>query len=158
MLLPLMLGGLCTVLSMAIQVIAVVAMIRYIIRIQTRYETRLQKESSRADGTFTFATVVLSVILLLLFLGHMVQISIWATLFVQLNEFDHFHAAFYHSAVNFSSLGYGDIVMSERWRLLGAIEAANGVLMFSLSAAAIFSVMNGLFNRRDSKADRPGKE
>jgi hypothetical protein len=150
MLLPLMLGGLCTVLSMAIQVVAVVAMLRYIIRVQ--------KESWRADGTFAFATVVLSVILLLLFLGHMVQISIWATLFVQLNEFDHFQAAFYHSAVNFSSLGYGDIVMSERWRLLGAIEAANGVLMFSLSAAAIFAVMNNLFNRRDSNANKPGRE
>ena len=45
------------------------------------------------------------------------------------------------------ALGYGDIVMSEEHRLLGALEAANGVLMFGLSAGAILSVMNGLFNR-----------
>ncbi|NOR73006.1 MAG: two pore domain potassium channel family protein [Mariprofundaceae bacterium] len=142
-----MLGGLCTVLSMAIQVVAVVAMLRYRIRIQ--------KESWRADGTFAFATVVLSVILLLLFLGHMVQISIWATLFVQLNEFDHFQAAFYHSAVNFSSLGYGDIVMSEKWRLLGALEASNGVLMFGLSAGTMLSVMTKLFARHTIAGGKP---
>ena len=54
MLLPLILGGLCTVLSMAIQVIAVVAMVRYIIRVQANSKTRIQKESWRADGTFAF--------------------------------------------------------------------------------------------------------
>ena len=72
----------------------------------------------------------------------------WAILFLWLGEFEDFATAFYHSTVNFTSLGYGDIVMSEERRLLGALEAANGVLMFGLSAGAILSVMNGMFNRR----------
>jgi len=54
--------------------------------------------------------------------------------------------------VNFTSLGYGDIVMSEKWRLLGALEAGNGVLMFGLSASTILSIMNALFARRKAFA------
>ena len=62
---------------------------------------------------------------------------IWAALFLLLGEFDDFSAALYHSAVNFATLGYGDIVMSERWRLLGPLEAANGILMFGVSTAVM---------------------
>ncbi|RLA16550.1 MAG: two pore domain potassium channel family protein, partial [Gammaproteobacteria bacterium] len=43
-------------------------------------------------------------------------------------------------AVNFGSLGYGDIVMSEQHRLLGALEAINGVLMIGLSTAVLMTV------------------
>jgi hypothetical protein len=43
--------------------------------------------------------------------------------------------------VNFSSLGYGDVVMSKRWKLLGPIEASNGVLMFGLTGAALVAIL-----------------
>ena len=58
-------------------------------------------------------------------------------LFLLLGEFSDYQTALYHSGVNFATLGYGDIVMSERWRLLGPIEAANGILMFGLSTAVM---------------------
>ena len=90
----------------------------------------------------------LSVVMAVLMVGHFFMFSTWALMFVWLGEFGDFATAFYHSTVNFTSLGYGDIVMSEERRLLGALEAANGVLMFGLSAGAILSVMNGLFARR----------
>lgn len=54
-----------------------------------------------------------------------------------LKRSDEFTTALYYSAVNFATLGYGDIVMSAQWRLLGPIEAANGVLMFGVSTAAM---------------------
>jgi len=69
-------------------------------------------------------------------------------LFVQLGEFTDFELAFYHSVVNFTSLGYGDIIMSEKWRLLGALEAANGILMFGLTTGALLSVMTRLLRTR----------
>ena len=50
--------------------------------------------------------------------------------------------------MNFSSLGYGDIVMSVRWRLLGPLEAMNGIVMFSLSTALMFALMMRLIERR----------
>lgn len=44
-------------------------------------------------------------------------------------EFESFATAFDHSVVNFATLGYGDLVVSEERRLLGALESINGVLM-----------------------------
>jgi hypothetical protein len=55
------------------------------------------------------ATLVLIVVLLL---GHLAQVAMWAMVFISTGEFA---VAFYHSAVNYTTLGYGDIVMSPRW-------------------------------------------
>jgi hypothetical protein len=85
---------------------------------------------------------------LLLALAHLVDIALWALLYCLCGEFAEFEAAFYHSAVNFSSLGYGDIVMSARWRLLGPLEAMNGIVMFSLSTALMFTLLARLIQRR----------
>ena len=82
---------------------------------------------------------VVSGVMLLLVIGNLGQIAIWAWLFLVLEEFQQFDLAFYHSAVNFGSLGYGDIVMSEEHRLLGALEAINGVLMIGVSTAALMT-------------------
>ncbi len=75
---------------------------------------------------------------------------LWAKIFVFLEEFQDFSTAFYHSTVNFASLGYGDIVMSEEWRLLGALEACNGILMFGLTTGALLAVMTNLFKHYDA--------
>ena len=58
-----------------------------------------------------------------------------------LGEFDELYEAVYHSAVNFASLGYGDIVMSKDWKLLGPLEACCGVLMLGMTAAALMAIM-----------------
>jgi hypothetical protein len=81
--------------------------------------------------------LLLSMVMLLMLLSNFVQIAIWATLFMLLDEFDEFATALYHSAVNFATLGYGDIIMSPRWRLLGPLEAANGILMFGVSTSVM---------------------
>ena len=83
--------------------------------------------------------VVISGVMLLLLIGNLGQIGVWAILFMFLGEFENFADAFYHSAVNFGSLGYGDIVMSIEYRLLGALEAINGVLMVGVSTAALIT-------------------
>jgi hypothetical protein len=51
--------------------------------------------------------------------------------------------------VNFTTLGYGDIVMSRAWRLLGPLEAVAGMLMFGVSTAVLFGVTEALIRRRD---------
>jgi hypothetical protein len=63
-------------------------------------------------------------------------------------EFSDFGTAFYHSAVNDTSLGYGDLIMSPSWRLLGPLETANGTLLSGVSTAMIFAVMLWLIQAR----------
>ena len=63
-------------------------------------------------------------------------------------EFSDFGTAFYHSAVNYTSLGYGDLIMTPSWRLLGPLETANGTLLFGVSTAMIFAAMLWLIQAR----------
>lgn len=73
--------------------------------------------------------------------AHLLEIGVWAGLLMTCREFPTFAMAYYHSAVNYTTLGYGDIIMSESWRLLGPLEAANGMLLFGVSTALIFAVI-----------------
>jgi hypothetical protein len=59
-------------------------------------------------------------------------------------EISTFEMAFYYSAQNYTALGYGDAILSERWRLLGPLEAINGLLLFGLSTALMFAIMSRL--------------
>jgi hypothetical protein len=85
------------------------------------------------SGSLRSSLVVINGVMLLLVIGNLGQIAIWAWMFKILGEFEEFGTAFYHSAVNFGSLGYGDIVMSDEHKLLGALEAINGVIMIGVS-------------------------
>ena len=78
---------------------------------------------------------------LVMMLGTLVQIMVWGGLFLWLGEFEQAYDAIYHSAVNFTSLGYGDIVMSRERKLLGPLEAVNGVLMLGMSAATLMAIL-----------------
>ncbi len=60
----------------------------------------------------------------------------------------------YHSAVNYTTLGDDTVVMSARWRLLGPLEAADGMLMFGVSTAMIFAVIQRLIQTRYGAVDR----
>jgi len=89
----------------------------------------------------------LLIAMLILTAGNLLQITLWGTLFLALGEFTEFYEAVYHSAVNFASLGYGDIVMSKSWKLLGPLEAVNGVLMIGMSGAALMAVLQQLIRK-----------
>ena len=90
-------------------------------------------------------------VLAAMMVAQLLQIAGWAAVFVACGEFADFASAFYHSAVNFSTLGYGDVVMSPAWRLLGPLEALAGMLMFGVSAAVLFAIVEVLI-RRDPTA------
>jgi hypothetical protein len=90
----------------------------------------------------------LLVAMLILTAGNLLQITLWACLFLVLGEFTEFYEAVYHSGVNFASLGYGDIVMSKDWKLLGPLEAVNGVLMVGMSGAALMAMLQQLIKKQ----------
>jgi len=120
--------------------------------VATRYYLRYQ--SKVGSDSYWSSLLIISGVMLLLLIGNLGQIAVWALLFRLLEEFQEFSDAFYHSAVNFGSLGYGDIVMSEQHKLLGALEAINGVLMIGISTAALMST----FQNATSKEILRGKQ
>lgn len=130
MLTNLLLGLPTMVLCLMLQTVFLVVVIRYFYN----HSDILDK------GSLWSSLVVINGVMLLLVIGNLGQIAIWAIMFNMLGEFEEFGTAFYHSAVNFGSLGYGDIVMSEEHKLLGALEAINGVLMIGVSTAVLMTV------------------
>jgi len=92
--------------------------------------------------------VIVMPVVLLAFAAHLIGIGFWATLFVCCGEFQEFGDAYYHSAVNYTTLGYGDLLLTPSWRLLGPLEAANSVLMFGISTAMVYAVVQRLVSAR----------
>jgi len=111
-----------------------------------RRETRLGRAGMKYLIDFTIVVLVMS----FAFVAHMIEVAVWAWLFMMCGEFQDIGAAYYHSAVNYSTFGYGDEIMSPSWKLLGPLEAADGSLMFGVSTAMIFAVILRLIQTRFS--------
>lgn len=71
---------------------------------------------------------------------HTVEIWLYAILYYGLGALQHFEEALYFSTTSFTTIGYGDVVLDRKWRILGAIEGANGLILFGWSTAFLFSV------------------
>jgi hypothetical protein len=126
----------CTVI---IHALALIGVVHYV-----RHEQRLGHAgiASWRDLTIVAGTALVAVA------AHLIEIAAWALVFVLCGEFQDYAVAFYHSAVNYTTLGYGDIIMSASWKLLGPLEAADGSLMFGISTAMIFAVILRLIQTR----------
>jgi len=109
---------------------------------------RREKRLGRVGVRFWLDTGIVTRSILYALVAHLIEIAVWAVLFVICGEFSDFHTAYYHSAVNYTSLGYGDIIMSPAWRLLGPLETADGMLLFGVSTAMIFAVIQRLVEAR----------
>jgi hypothetical protein len=81
-------------------------------------------------------------------LVHLLQVALWAVALLLCGTTSTFEFAFYGSAQNYTALGYGDFVLPQRWRLLGPLEAINGLLLFGLSTAVMFAVLSRLITTR----------
>ena len=93
--------------------------------------------------------MTLVVIILGIFLANIVQIWVWAALYFVLEPeaLQDFSTALYFSTSTFTTVGYGDIVLSSDWRLLGSVQSANGMILFGWSTAFIFEVTARLYGK-----------
>jgi Ion channel len=108
---------------------------------------------------FWKSVAIMIIVSLITAAAHLIEIALWAAVLLLCGEVANFHQAFYCSAQNYTALGYGDIHLSERWQLLGPLEAVNGLLLFGLSTAIMFSVLSNLIAKRlHLELDRIGKE
>lgn len=83
----------------------------------------------------------LAILMIVLMLGNVIQVGIWALLYRALGGFQDFETAVYFSGVTFTSLGYGDVVLHGRIRLIAPLQAANGLMMYGITTAAFYAVV-----------------
>ena len=113
----------------------------------------------KMDRIVSMPRQVLALILVFAFVMtlHLVEAGMWATFYYVRGLFPDFETSFYFSLVTYGTIGFGDVVLPQRWRLLSGIEGISGVLLCGLSGAFIFAVINALFQRRMQQRNAPVK-
>ena len=76
-----------------------------------------------------------------LFALHTAEIWGYALLYHVLGASPTFESALYYSTATYSTIGYGDVTLDKQWRILGAIEGGNGVILLGWSTAFFVSVV-----------------
>jgi voltage-gated potassium channel len=108
------------------------------------------------------ARIRYGILMILLFSGimllHTVETSIWAVFYYTRALFEDFETSLYFSLTSYTTIGYGDVLLPQRWRLLGAIEGISGVLLCGISTAFIFAVMSAMFQIRMQQQTRSSRE
>src|ERR1700687_4206292 len=93
----------------------------------------------RVGVGFCFDAIFVTWVATLALAAHLAEVGMWALTLELCGEFSNFGAAYYHSAVNYTTLGDSIFAMSARWSLLAPLEARDGMLMFGVSTAGIFA-------------------
>jgi Ion channel len=139
LLLPLTVGAIAVLCTIIIHALVLSAAVNFV-----RRERRL----ARAGVSFWIDVVIVALVICFALAAHLAEIAVWGLLFMVCGEFHDFGTAYYHSAVNYTTLGYGDLIMTPPWRVLGPLEAANGMLMFGVTTALVFTVIQRLLRTR----------
>src|SRR5436189_258461 len=101
---------------------------------------RMAAQKSSAHSTLRLALVMIAVVFVLM-VAHVTEVAIWSVVYASVDAAPDKTELFYFAFVNFTTLGYGDVLPTPRWRLLGPMTAMNGVLLFGWSTAVIFQVL-----------------
>jgi hypothetical protein len=136
---PLLVGVatiLCTIIVHGLILNVVVTLARYDLRV------------GRAGVRFWTDLMLVTMGMMLALTAHLIEVGLWALALELCGEFSDFPAAFFHSAGNYTTLGDNSVVLSLHWKLLGPLEAADGMLMFGISTAMIFAVVQRLILTR----------
>ena len=89
-----------------------------------------------------FGAVIAATVLLLTVL-HGAEAAAWAAAYVALGALDDPRSAMLFSLNAMTTYGHDNLGLEAHWRLMGALEALNGMILFGLSTAFLFSVLQG---------------
>ncbi len=99
-----------------------------------------RRDARRSFGFHVHLVLLMIAVVTVLNIAHLIEVSVWAAAYRVLGIGPE-GASFYFALVNFTTLGYGDMLPSPEWRLLGPLTAINGTLLLGWSTAAIFAVL-----------------
>jgi len=130
--------------------------------------TNLHSRRLQSDRHLVRQMLVLVGVSFGLFILHGAEIWCYATLYFRVGAIRSFEDALYFSTATYSTIGYGDVALSKSWRVLGAIEGANGVILLGWSTAFFISIVariralehdwSGAFNQTIPSSARPSEQ
>ena len=132
-------GGGVSVLNIAIHALVMTTVVQV---------ARARAAKDRSHSSLLLIAVMIPTVTILM-IAHALEVIVWSWAYRIFNAAPEAADPVYFAFVNYTTLGYGDVLPLERWRLLGPITAMNGVLLFGWSTAVIFEVL------RRTLASRP---
>jgi hypothetical protein len=117
---------------------------------------RLVKTADAKDPSrpWLFMAIVMVATVSVLMFGHTCEVIVWSLCYALVDAAPAGADRVYFAFVNYTTLGYGDVIPVQRWQLLGPITAMNGVLMFGWSTAVIFEVLRRTMRRQFAAAPK----
>ena len=139
MIFELLVGTLTILASTAVMIGFVLVAIRLVRRAEANY-------ADRRPGVWQFFRLLSSAVVLVL-IAHTLCVWLWALLFRLLGVFPTLEEAVYFSMVSFTTVGYGDVVAPQGWRILSGFISVNGILAFGIFTAVLIEIIRGLSDR-----------
>jgi len=136
-----MIGSLMMAITTAIHASFMTAMMRLL-------ENRTRNQKDRTPLTRLYVVVES---ILMIFVATLLEASAWAVAYLTLGAISGMEPALYFSVVTFTTVGYGDVVLTPEWRLLGSFEAVNGIIMFGWSTALVMAVVQRVYTSTMSR-------
>nr|WP_029079673.1 MULTISPECIES: potassium channel family protein [unclassified Bradyrhizobium]QIG99613.1 two pore domain potassium channel family protein [Bradyrhizobium sp. 6(2017)] len=85
---------------------------------------------------------------LILMVAHTLEIMVWSLAYFAMGAAPTGSDLIYFAFVNYTTLGYGDVIPVKQWLLVGPMAAMNGILMFGWSTAVLFEVLQRTIERQ----------
>jgi len=130
-------GGLASVCNIAIHALVMMTVITVARAIGQNYKRTRP----------SILVVMMAATVSVLMAAHVVEVFVWALTYFVVGAVAPGNDLVYFAYVNYTTLGYGDVVPVKRWQFLGPMTAMNGVLLFGWSTAVIFEVLRKTLDR-----------
>jgi hypothetical protein len=135
-------GGLTSIVNIAIHALVMTLVV---------FAAHAVRAKQKSSSSLLVINVMIATVSILM-VAHACEVLIWALTYRLASAAPVGTDLVYFAFVNYTTLGYGDVIPVERWKLLGPMTAMNGVLLFGWSTAVIFEVLRKAMT---SKAEKP---
>ena len=135
----LLIGVMMMALTVAIHAIGSVRWLHFIKKWHDKW-------TNISDTRLLYGAVIWTAVVLLLL--HFIEVVLWALFYFMLPDnagLSNWPEAVYFSVVTFTTLGYGDITLNPEWRQLSGMQAMVGIVVFGLTTAILFTVIQRLW-------------
>jgi hypothetical protein len=131
MLVQFLVGGIVSVINISIHALVMTAVVGV---------ARATGTKKRSHPSLRLITTMIATVSVLM-AAHVLEVFVWSLAYSIVDAAPAGTNLVYFAFVNYATLGYGDVIPVEGWRLLGPITAMSGALMFGWSTAVIYEVL-----------------
>lgn len=128
-------------LAIGLPLVVATVMIHFVglIGLSSILRRKWEADKDRIESTL-WQGIAIVIIVNGLFALHLIQVALYAVVYMLLGEFSTIEEAFYFSITTFTTVGFGDVTLDQSWRVLAGIESAIGFLLIGWSTAFLVSL------------------